>query len=127
MPTHARVQVRWCDGAEETFNEALDKACSGNPKRIQTFRDRVARYIERLETGQQLSAANFPHEGYLPNGHPFYAIKKIPIRLYCWFSRTKPGVLFISHAYYKKQQKRPPDQAAQVYRRYLMYEGRITR
>lgn len=127
MPTPARIQVRWCEGAEETFNEALGRACSGNRKKIQTFRDRIDRYIERLETGQRLSAENFPHEGHLPNEHSFYAIKRIPIRLYCWFSRTQPGVLYISHAYYKKRQKRPADQADQVYRRYLMYEDRDTR
>ncbi|MBA3980991.1 MAG: hypothetical protein C0462_10370 [Alcanivorax sp.] len=58
-----------------------------------------------------MSQGHFPREGELPRrpgqhgARYFYALKRIPIRGYCWESEAKPGTWFISHYVYKDYDK----------------------
>jgi hypothetical protein len=66
--------------------------------------------IQRLADGHPMSNENFPLEGELPGtGHKkkqrFRALKKIPVRGYCWKSEKHPNTWFISHYIHKKQNK----------------------
>ena len=65
--------------------------------------------IQRLADGGRMSGENFVKEGKLPsqNGKSkhFYALKRIPIRGYCWLSEKHPNTYFISHYMFKKAQK----------------------
>jgi hypothetical protein len=113
------LKVHWCEGAEESFRLALDRASSGNRKRKLILRKRVDSYIARICSQKRLAKSSFCKEGELPGGGDFYAIKKIPIRLYCWFGKNQKGTLFISHAIYKDQNKLSPadvDRVAKSFR-----------
>jgi hypothetical protein len=63
--------------------------------------------IERLADGQRMSKENFPQEGNLPKrkgqqrAKKFNALKRIPIRGYCWLSDRCKNTYFISHYVYK--------------------------
>ncbi len=55
--------------------------------------------IERLTRGERMSKQHFAPEGALPKncGKKFYALKRLPIRGYCWLSSTHTSKYFISH------------------------------
>lgn len=57
--------------------------------------------IQRLADGFNMSADNFPHEGVLPCGGRYRALKRIPLRAYCWLSKRKSATYYISHYVYK--------------------------
>jgi len=62
----------------------------------------------RLANGQPLSRDSFPEEGSLPVlvGRPrrkFRALKRLPIRGYCWKSESCSRTYFISHYIHKKK------------------------
>ncbi len=67
--------------------------------------------LNRLANGGRISKDSFPKEGQLPkqpgqqNTKYFYALKKIPIRAYGWYSERESGKFFISHYIYKDRNK----------------------
>ncbi|PCE69342.1 hypothetical protein B6G00_04305 [Salinivibrio sp. YCSC6] len=63
----------------------------------------IQRQIKLLAKMGRLSSENFRKEGGLPSGSNFYALKKIPIRGYCWFSTKHPSTVYISHYIHKKK------------------------
>ena len=75
--------------------------------------------IERLANGHRMSKESFPVEGdlpALPNGgsKKFNALKRIPLRAYCWRSGGRPGVYYISHYVYKNYNKLKTSDAVRV-------------
>ena len=96
-----------CNAALESFEKAL----SGLPKgRRDSFTRNMILQINRLANGERMSKVNFRSEEQLPgSGHHgkqnFYALKKIPVRGYCWKSSKYPNTYFISHYVHKKKDK----------------------
>lgn len=100
-----------CEGAIESFYSALASVQAG---RRQKFTRALIQQITRLADGHRMSQENFPQEGALPNkvgqsgSKKFNALKKIPIRGYCWLSEIHKNTFFISHYIAKKQNKLDP-------------------
>lgn len=103
-----KFKVVHCLGAIESFEEALGHVTA---KEAKTFRRSIPQQIKRLVDGHRMSKENFPQEGDLPRragrgkSKKFSALKRIPIRGYCWRSEVKPNVYYISHYVYKNYDK----------------------
>lgn len=101
-------KVVHCDGAFESLSVALARVTKQKGTSLMRM---IIIQIERLASGERMSTENFPPEGELPNAigqtrhRLFYALKKLPIRAYCWHSDTKPKTWFISHYIYKDKGK----------------------
>ncbi|PXV53400.1 hypothetical protein [Aeromonas veronii] len=101
-------KVVHCEGSFESLSIALARVMK--QKRASLMR-MIILQIERLASGERMSKENFPPEGDLPNQigqsrrRSFYALKKLPIRAYCWHSDTKPKTWYISHYIYKDKDK----------------------
>lgn len=93
-----RLTIVHCDGAMDS----LEKALTSVPHRRKTLMA-IHRQITTLGNMGRLSGENFPKEGNLPNGSNFYALKRIPLRGYCWFSSRHPSTVYISHYIHKKK------------------------
>jgi hypothetical protein len=97
-----------CKGALESFDSAME---SLPKKKREALKRGMILQIQRLADGHQMSKENFPREGKLPNktgqhgNKHFHALKRIPVRGYCWLSQTQPDTYFISHYIYKDQSK----------------------
>lgn len=93
-----------CEGALESYIDALNSVNAGRRK---SFTRRIIQQIERLADGHTMSKENFPQEGELPKrkgqhkAKKFCALKRIPIRGYCWRSEQHENTYFISHYVYK--------------------------
>lgn len=78
-----KFTVIHCDGALESYMEALD---SVDARKRKSFTRGVMQQIERLAGGHRMSKENFPQEGALPKrkgqqkAKKFNALKRIPIR-----------------------------------------------
>lgn len=112
-PTHAVPKDRLegkqyviihCKGALKSLNKALE--CVEARKRDK-FRRAISQQIDKLARGDAMSKASFPPEGVLPkktgqqSTKNFNALKRIPIRGYCWLSDKYPNTYYVSH-YIKK-------------------------
>ena len=97
-----------CKGAIGSFYKSIESLPSSKRK---SFERQMVLQIQRLLDGQRMSKENFPQEGKLPafkgqsKNKRFNALKRIPIRGYCWLSETHPNTYFISHYVYKNQNK----------------------
>lgn len=93
-----------CEGALESYIEALNSVNAGRRK---SFTRGIIQQIERLADGHRMSKDRFRQEGDLPKRKgqqkvkKFYALKRIPIRGYCWLSEQHENTYFISHYVYK--------------------------
>ncbi len=100
----AKFTVTHCEGALESYKEALK---SVDARRRKSFTRGIILQIQRLADGRRMSKENFPQEGDLPKrkgqqkAKKFYALKRIPIRGYCWLSEKYSNTYFISHYVYK--------------------------
>jgi len=97
-----------CEGARESFEEALKRV---EARKQKSFRRGMTQQIQRFADGHRMSSENFPREGGLSKkangdsaGH-FHALKRIPVRGYCWRSERFENTWFISHYVYKDYQK----------------------
>ncbi|WP_444925430.1 hypothetical protein ACJJI4_12990 [Microbulbifer sp. TRSA002] len=103
-----RFKVIHCSGAIQSFKAALAHLPKAKAK---SFERAMILQIKRLANGERMSKENFRQEGELPSktGHKiskkFYALKRIPIRGYCWLSEKYPQTYFISHYVYKDYKK----------------------
>jgi len=104
----AVYRVVHCLGARESFEEALRHV---EARKQGSFRRGMVQQIQRLADGHPMTRENFPKEGKLPNnangegsGH-FHALKRIPIRGYCWRSERHENTWFVSHYVFKNYQK----------------------
>ena len=99
-----RFKVIHCKWAVDSFEKALVHVDS---KKNKSFRRGLVLQIQRLADGERMSKENFPQEGNLPKtkgqskAKKFNALKRIPIRGYCWLSDKHPNTYFISHYVYK--------------------------
>ncbi len=91
-----------CDKALQSWLKALESVKANEKK---GFVRKIEHQINRLLSGQRMSEENFPREGKLPDGSYFHALKKIPIRGYCWLSPNRKGTYYMSHYVYKNYQK----------------------
>ena len=102
-----KFTVIHCAGALESLHEALS---SIPKKRRSSMTQGIIIQLQRLADGQPMSKENFRTEGELPRRtgksvKSFSALKRIPIRGYCWPSQRCPGTWFISHYIYKNWEK----------------------
>ena len=107
--TGSKFRIVHCEGARESFEDALMHI--GAKKNRQKFKRAMILQTQRLADGKRMTKDNFPQEGNLPKKagqtrpKKFNALKKIPIRGYCWFSDRFRNTYFISHYVYKDFRK----------------------
>lgn len=102
-----KFTVIHCKDALESFYKALERVKSG---KREAFKRGMINQIKRLADGHRMSKENFPQEGDLPKKKgqhrtkKFNALKRIPIRGYCWLSDRNTNTYYISHYVYKNYQ-----------------------
>jgi len=100
----SKFTVVHCKGALDSYIEALNHV---NAKKHKAFTRGMIQQIARLAEGHRMSKANFPQEGGLPKrkgqhrAKKFNALKRIPVRGYCWLSEKHKNTYFISHYVFK--------------------------
>jgi hypothetical protein len=100
----ARFTLVHCEGALKSYEDALG---SVDARKRKSFTRGIIQQIKRLADGHRMSKENFPQEGALPKSKgqqkakKFNALKRIPIRGYCWLSERHKDTYFISHYVYK--------------------------
>lgn len=103
-----KFKIVHCFGALESFHDALGRVHAHKRKSLERS---IIHQIIRLADGYKMSRENFPQEGELPRGNgdaeskKFKALKKQPLRAYCWLSDRHENTYFISHYVYKDYQK----------------------
>ena len=106
--TGEKFTIIHCKGALDSYLEALGHV---NRNKHKSFTNAIIHQINRLANGHRMSKENFPQEGSLPNKKgqqkrkKFNALKRIPIRGYCWLSECKNNTYFISHYVFKDYNK----------------------
>ena len=113
-------RVVHCEGALNSFNHAVQRLRAS--KRKSMIRGMVLQ-IERLASGNRLSTETFLAEGFLPNDKKFFALKRIPVRAYCWRSAVNHNTWFISHYIYKDHQKLKDKDIQRVHDNWRKLEG----
>ncbi|MEI4551343.1 hypothetical protein [Pseudoalteromonas spongiae] len=104
----SKFEVTHCKGALTSFEQAMSHVDSQKRK---SFIRAIEMQFQRLSDGHRMSKENFPQEGDLPKRKgqhkpkKFNALKRIPIRGYCWLSDKYPSKYFISHYVYKDYDK----------------------
>ncbi len=100
----SKFTVVHCEGALDSYAAALK---SVEARKRKSFTRGIIMQIQRLADGHRMSRENFPQEGDLPKkkgqqkAKKFNALKRIPIRGYCWLSDSHNNTYFISHYVYK--------------------------
>jgi hypothetical protein len=104
----SKFTIIHCDGAIKSFHKALG---SVDARQRKSFTRAIIHQINRLANGHRMSKESFPQEGDLPkrpgqhHTKKFNALKRIPIRGYCWLSELHEHTYFISHYITKKKDK----------------------
>lgn len=118
--------VEHCSGAIDSYQKALQSVPAG---RRGKFTRALILQIQRLANGKRMSKDSFPAEGNLPNNSnpggkskPFFALKRIPIRGYCWFSNSYKSTYFISHYIAKKKNKLDTSDTTKVHKNWTQIE-----
>lgn len=96
---YAKYKVIHCDGALKSLDEALNSVTDSKKLSLELG---LKALIIRRARGERLSENTFVKEASITNNLNFYAIKKLPIRVYLW---TENGTIYISH-YIKKDKKK---------------------
>jgi len=102
----SKYTVTHCKGALKSFEKALQ---SVEARKRAKFIRLIELQIQRLADGEPMSKDNFPPEGDLPkktgqhHTNKFHALKRIPIRGYCWLSEKVGNTYYISHYINKDQ------------------------
>lgn len=92
------------------------------------FVNALALQIERLANGQRLSKEHFRDEADLPLDHrtgkrdKFWALKRIPVRGYCWRSVKYPNTWFVSHYVFKDYAKLKKQDVQKVHNNWRLLE-----
>jgi len=103
-----KYTVIHCEGALDSYNTAIN---SVDRRRHKSFTRQMIIQIERLANGGRMTNENFPQEGDLPKRKgqhhikKFRALKRIPIRGYCWLSEQHKDTYYISHYVHKDYDK----------------------
>ncbi len=104
----AKFTIVHCEGALESYNKALMSVPANKRK---PFTRGIINQIQRLVDGHRMSKENFPQEGELPKrkgqhrAKKFNALKRMPIRGYCWLSESHENTYFVSHYVHKDHDK----------------------
>lgn len=100
-----KYTVTHCKGAMDSLEKALKHVTKS---KADSLINGLAVQIERLAEGHRMSNKNFPSEGNLPkqsSTKKFRALKRLPVRGYCWLSDKNKDTYYISHYIYKDQKK----------------------
>lgn len=120
-----KFTVSHCEGALKTFDDALK---SVETRKRRSLIAQMIMQIQRLSDGKPMSKENFPQEGDLPkkqgqqSAKKFNALKRIPLRGYCWLSESQKDTYFISHYVYKDYDKLKEQDSAKVGRNWTRIE-----
>lgn len=118
-----RVFVIWhCRGALKSYYNALE---SVEANKRGKFTRSLIYQIERLANGEKISPIHFPKEDKLParsDGESFYALKRIPLRGYCWLSQRHSNTYFISHYINKRKDKLDRNDTKKVHNNWYRIE-----
>ncbi len=99
-----KLNITHCLKAIDSYRTA-EKSIAPSKKR-KGFEMQMVKLLQRLANGERLSNSSYTSEGNLPEkAGSFYAIKRIPIRGYCWTSTNTQSTIFISHYVFKNKQK----------------------
>jgi hypothetical protein len=119
-----KFRVVHCEGALTDLEYLLEDCPKSKRSSLKQF---LYKQIERLGDGIRIASHSFPKEAELPrskggdNGN-FYALKKIPVRGYCWRSKTQHNTWFISHYALKRKDKLSRSDTARVHRNWIRIE-----
>lgn len=111
--------IRFCDGAEESFNESLSHVTKA--KKV-SLAAQIYKLLGRKANGLPLAEKTNVKEAGLPDGSNFFAIKKLPLRCYYWISKAHKSVIFVSHFKYKDKQKLSPKDTNRIRANWWKYE-----
>lgn len=106
--TGKRFTIVHCNGAYKSFSDSLASLPANKAK---SLKRQMVLQITKLANGDRMSKENFPQEGLLPSlkgqhkKKKFNALKRLPIRGYCWLSDKYENTYFISHYIHKKTDK----------------------
>lgn len=115
--TGSRFTVIHCEAALESLENAL---AGVNASKRKSLILGLILQIERLANGERMTKENFPQEGDLPKrkgqqkAKKFNALKRKPIRGYCWFSEQIQSTYFVSHYIYKDHGRLKPGDTSRV-------------
>jgi len=103
--TGRKFTVIHCEGAIDSFVKAVEGVKTAQRSKHKRW---MEMQIKRLADGIRMPQDSFPWEGDLPAliGRPkkkFRALKKIPVRGYCWKSERYENTYFVSHYILKKK------------------------
>lgn len=113
----SKYRVVHCKDALDSLNNAIKSVTKAKAILLQ---HNMSLQIERLANGRRLSENSFCKEGNLPKkqgqskAKKFYAMKRIPLRAYCWLSNTHQKTYYISHYVFKNYQKLNKSDTAKV-------------
>ena len=113
-----KFTVSHCDGADESFDEALRHVPQ---KKQRSLKNWSALVVKRLGEGMRL--ADVVTEADLPDGASFYAARNLPIRMYFWYSKAHSRQVYISHYKFKNYQKLSKSDIDKVTENWKLYEG----
>lgn len=121
----AKFTVIHCEGALESFQKALNHV---ETRKRKSLTRGIIMQINRLANGHKMTKENFPQEGDLPKrkgqqkAKKFNALKRLPIRGYCWLSERNRNTYFISHYVYKDYRKLADSETKRVGDNWLIIE-----
>lgn len=116
------LKVVHCDGAVDSFQAEIQHVAPVGKR--EKLKRALILQIRRLSNGHRLSKEHFPAEGELPKGSgKFFALKRVPIRAYGWYSKKFKNTFYISHYKFKNQQKLDSKDSKRVAENWNEIEG----
>ena len=115
-----------CHGALDSLEQALQGV---EARKRCKFKNTLALQVERLANGQRFSKEHFRDEADLPvnpltgKRDKFWALKRIPVRGYCWKSARHTNTWFISHYVHKDYNKLKKKDIEKVHNNWRNVEG----
>ena len=113
----SKFTVIHCKGAVDSYYEALK---SVDTRKHDRFTRAMIIQIKKLANGGRMSKENFPQEADLPkkvgqqHTKKFNALKRLPLRGYCWLSEKYENTYYISHYVHKAKGKLDKRDTAKV-------------
>ena len=107
--------IYFCKEADKSLNEALSTVKDPNMMQIN-----LQVLLQKLANGEKLN--EITAETSKSDKIKFWAIKKIPIRCYFWYSKNNKKHIYVSHFVHKKQQKLDKKDKQRVHRNWKNWE-----
>ncbi|WP_339389043.1 hypothetical protein [Vibrio caribbeanicus] len=111
-----------CRKAVDSFYDSLVKVPKSKGKSLER---QMVIQLQRLARGDRMSSESFAPEGMLPKASKhkkFYALKRLPIRGYCWQSTNVKSTYFVSHYISKDFQKLREKDTTKVHKNWYRIE-----